>query len=246
MSYLYFDKEHYKTELERVQQAADKLTRNFAKIVSLDMPGLATREYCLAATLDDDVRQTGAGWYPSAELQQMTAEGIGLGKVPKRMQREAISEIFDKLFFPIKLVTSDVYGFRNPEPEHLKWELEKIQDNGFKISKFVRQVVYDLDFSDGVFTIGEKVAKRLKDRHTYKPKGREAEKAISLLLEIEKDFKQLAKVLPLPPQFGESPLLLWKEYIYYNTNTDGSLDEQDLWYRHIIESDTESSFRDFI
>lgn len=246
MSYLYFDKQHYKAELENIQQAADKLTRNFAKIVSLDLPGLATREFCLAATLDDGARPTGGGWYPSTELQQMTAEGIGLGKFPKRFKGEAISEVFDKLFFPINLVTPDAYGYRNPEPEHLKWELEKLQDNGFKMSELVRQMVYDLDFADGVFSIGEKVAKRLKDRHTYKPKGKEAEKAISLLLEIEKDFKQLAKVLPLLPRFKENPLLLWKEYIYHNCDTDGTLDEQDLWYRHIIESDTERSFRDFI
>ena len=247
MNYQFFDQRNYQFEVAAVQDAADRLTRNFAKIEALDQPALATREFCIAATLDDGERPTGNYWFPSAKLQEMVVDGLGIRRWPKKARTEAVNEILYKLFFPIMLAPQDMYGYRDIKPEHRRWELEKLMDDGTQISRFVRHVTEDLDFADGVFTIGPKIATRLKDRHTYRPKGKDAEKAIALVLEIEKNYKQLAKVLPMMPWFeGKTPLLAWKEYIYQNCNEDGTLNEQHLWYWRNIESDTETSFRELI
>lgn len=245
MSYLYFDEKNYELEMAAAQDAAEKLTRNFAKIVALDQPGLATREFCMAATLDDGERPTVVlGWRPSIKLRNMVIDALGISRWPQDFINKTLDEIFGKLFFPEWIAQKDVYGCIEIKDEDRKFLLEKLTITQAQVSRLVRDVVNDFDFADGVFTMGEKVRKRIKARHTYKPKGRDAEKAIALVLEIEKDFKQLAKVWPNCD--GLNPLLAWKEYIYHNCNEDGTLNERDLWYWRNIESDTETSFREYV
>lgn len=245
MSYLYFDEKNYKFEIESVREAAEKLTRNFSKIVALDHPELATREFCIAATLDEGERPTDySGWRPSIKLRNMVIDAVGIKRFPKDFINETLTEIFGKLFFPEWIAQKDAYGIVEIKDEDRKLLLEKLVITPQQVSRLIRDVVNDFDFADGVFTIGEKVHKRIKARHTYKPKGKAAEKAISLVLEIEKNFKKLAETLPGYNFNGHNSLLAWKEYIFRNCNEDGTLNEQHLWYWGNIESDTETKFRE--
>jgi hypothetical protein len=247
MSYLYFDEANYKFEMEAVQEAAQKLTRNFAKIVALDQPGLATRDFCIAATLDDGERPTAPfGWRPSNKLRNMVVDALGISRWPQDFINNTLTEIFGKLYFPEWIAPKDEYGFVVIEDEHRKLLLEKLTITPQQISRLIRDVVNDFDFADGVFTMGEKVRKRLKDRHSYRPKGKAAENAIALVLEIEKNFKKLAETLPGYNFNGRNGMIAWKEYLYRNgcTNDDGSLNEQHLWYWGNIESDVETKFKE--
>lgn len=247
MSYLYFDEKNYKFEMEAVQEAADKLTRNFTKIVALDHPELATREFCIAATLDEGDRPTVPwGWRPSIKLRNMVIDALAIKRYPKDFINKTLTEIFGKLFFPEWIAPKDWKGFVEVKDEHRKLLLEKLTINPLQISRLIRDVVSDFDFADGVFTIGEKVHKRIKARHTYKPRGKAAEKAIGLVLQIERDFKQLAETLPGYNFNGRTGMLALKEYCYRNgcTNDDGTLNEQHLWYWGNIESDVESKYRE--
>ena len=245
MSYLYFDEQNYKFEMGLVQDAAEKLTRNFSKIVALDRPELATREFCIAATLDEGERPTETfGWRPSIKLRNIVIDALGIRRFPKDFINDTLNEIFGKLYFPEWIAPKDVYGFIEIKDEHRKLLLEKLVITQQQISRLIRDVVNDFDFADGVFTMGEKVLKRIKARHTYKPKGKAAEKAISLVLEIEKNFKKLAETLPGYNFNGRNSLAAWKEYIFRNCNEDGTLNEQHLWYWGNIESDTETKFRE--
>ena len=245
MSYLYFDEKNYKFEMDEVREAAEKLTGNFAKIVALDRPELATREFCIAATLDDGERPTEpCGWRPSIKLRNMVIDALGIKRFPKDFINDTLNEIFGKLFFPEWIAKRDVYGFVEIKDEDCKLLLEKLVITQRQVSRLIRDVVNDFDFADGVFTIGEKVLKRIKARHTYKPKGKAAEKAIGLVLEIEKNFKKLAETLPGFNFNSRNSLAAWKEYIFRNCNDDGTLNEQHLWYWGNIESDTETKFRE--
>ena len=247
MSYLYFDEKNYEFEMAEVQGAAEKLTRNYTKIVALDRPELATREFCIAATLDEGERATvPCGWRPSIKLRNMVIDALGIRRFPKDFINESLTEIFGKLFFPEWIAQKDIYGIVEVKDEDRKLLLEKLTITQMQVSRLVRDVVNDFDFADGVFTMGEKVLKRIKARHTYKPKGKAAEKAISLVLEIEKNFKKLAETLPGFNFNGRNGMIAWKEYLYRNgcTNDDGSLNEQHLWYWGNIESDTETKFRE--
>jgi len=251
MSYLYFDEANYKFEMDAVQEAAEKLTRNFSKIVALDRPELANREFCIAATLDDGERPTvPCGWRPSIKLRNMVIDALGIRRFPKDFINETLNEIFGKLFFPEWIAQKDAYGFVEIKDDDRKLLLDKLTITPYQVSRLIRDVVNDFDFADGVFTMGEKVRKRLKDRHSYRPKGKAAEKAIALVLEIEKNFKKLAETLPGYNFNRRNGMLAWKEYFYRNgcTNDDGSLNEQHLWYWGNIESDVETKFkeRDFI
>lgn len=245
MSYIFFDEKNYNFEIAEVQGAAEKLTRNFAKIVALDQPELATREFCITATLDEGERPTVIlGWRPSIKLRNMVIDALGISRFPKDFIAKTLDEIFGKLFFPEWIAPKDAYGFITIEDEHRKLLLEKLTITPLQISRLIRDVVNDFDFADGVFTIGEKVLKRIKARHTYKPKGKAAEKAIGLVLEIEKNFKKLAETLPGYNFNSRNSLAAWKEYIFRNCNDDGTLNEQHLWYWGNIESDTETKFRE--
>lgn len=250
MSYLYFDEANYKFEMDAVQEAAEKLTRNYTKIVALDRPELATREFCIALSLDDAERPTDLYWRPSNKLRNMIIDALGIRRFPKDFINDTLKEIFGKLFFPEWIAQHDAYGFIEIKDEDRKLLLEKLTITPCQISRLIRDCVNDFDFADGVFTMGEKVRKRLKDRHSYRPKGKAAEKAIALVLEIEKNFKKLAETLPGYNFNRRNGMLAWKEYIYRNgcTNDDGSLNEQHLWYWGNIESDVETKFkeRDFI
>ena len=247
MSYLYFDEKNYKFEMDAVQEAAEQLTRNFSKIVALDRPELATRELCIALSLDDAERPTVPwGWRPSDKLRNMIIDALGIKRFPKDYINDTMTEIFGKLFFPEWIAKKDpFYGIVEVKDEDRKLLLEKLTITPCQISRLIRDCVNDFDFADGVFTMGEKVRKRLKARHTYKPKGKAAEKAIALVLEIEKNFKKLAETLPGFNFNGRNGMLAWKEYLYRNgcTNDDGSLNEQHLWYWGNIESDVETTFK---
>lgn len=243
MSYSYFDEENYKFEMGLVQEAAEKLTRNFSKIVALDLPDLATREFCIAATLDEGWRCQGNGWRPSIKLRNMIIDALGFRRFPKDFINRSFTEIFGKLFFPEWIAQKDACGFVEVKDEDCKLLLEKLVITS-QASRLVRDVVNDFDFADGVFTISEKVHKRMKDRHTYRPKGKSAERAIGLVLEIEKDFKKLAETLPGYNFNGHNSEFAWKEYFFRNCNDDGTLNEQHLWYWGNIESDVEPKFRE--
>ena len=244
MSYLYFDEANYKFEMDAVQEAAEKLTRNYTKIVALDRPELATREFCIALSLDDAERPTELCWRPSNKLRNMVIDALGIRRFPKDFINDTLNEIFGKLFFPEWIAQKDVYGFIEIKDEDRKLLLEKLTITQVQVSRLIRDVVNNFDFADGVFTMGEKVLKRIKARHTYKPKGKAAEKAIGLVLEIEKNFKKLAETLPGYNFNGRNGMLAWKEYLYRNCNVDGSLNEQHLWYWGNIESDVEPKFRE--
>ncbi len=245
MSYLYFDEANYKFEMDAVQEAAEKLTRNYTKIVALDRPELATREFCIALSLDDAERPTvPRGWRPSIKLRNMVIDALGIRRFPKDFINDTLDEIFGKLFFPEWIAKKNVYGFIEIKDDDRKLLLEKLVITPMQVSRLIRDVVNDFDFADGVFTIGEKVLKRIKARHTYKPKGKAAERAIGLVLEIEKNFKKLAETLPGYNFNGHNSLLAWKEYIFRNCNEDGSLNEQHLWYWGNIESDVETKYRE--
>lgn len=247
MSYLYFDEKNYKFEMEQVQEAAEKLTRNYTKIVALDKPELATREFCIALSLDDAERPTELYWRPSNKLRNMIIDALGIRRFPKDFINDTLTEIFGKLYFPEWIAKKDpFYGIVEVKDEDRKLLLEKLVITQLQISRLVRDCVNDFDFADGVFTMGEKVRKRLKARHTYKPKGKAAEKAIALVLEIEKNFKKLAETLPGYNFKGRNGMLAWKEYFYRNgcINDDGSLNEQHLWYWGNIESDVETKFKE--
>ena len=247
MSYLYFDEKNYKFEMEQVQEAAEKLTRNYTKIVALDRPELATREFCIALSLDDAERPTELHWRPSNKLRNMIIDALGIRRFPKDFINDTMTEIFGKLYFPEWIAKKDpFYGIVEVKDEDCKLLLEKLVITQLQISRLVRDCVNDFDFADGVFTMGEKVHKRLKARHTYKPKGKAAEKAIALVLEIEKNFKKLAETLPGYNFNRRTGMLAWKEYFYRNgcTNDDGSLNEQHLWYWGNIESDVETKFKE--
>lgn len=246
MSYLYFDEKNYEFEMEAVQEAAEKLTRNYTKIVALDRPELATREFCIALSLDDAERPTELFWRPSIKLRNMIIDALGIRRFPKDFINDTMTEIFGKLFFPEWIATRDWQGIVEVKDEDRKLLLEKLTITPCQISRLIRDCVNDFDFADGVFTMGEKVLKRIKARHTYKPKGKAAEKAIGLVLEIEKNFKKLAETLPGYNFNGRNGVIAWKEYLYRNgcTNDDGSLNEQHLWYWGNIESDTETKFRE--
>ena len=246
MSYLYFDEKNYKFEIEAVREAAEKLTRNFSKIVALDRPELATREFCIALSLDDAERPTDRYWRPSNKLRNMVIDALGIKRFPKDFINDTMTEIFGKLFFPEWIAKKDVYGIVEIKDEDCKLLLEKLTITPCQISRLIRDCVNDFDFADGVFTMGEKVRKRLKDRHSYRPKGKAAEKAIALVLEIEKNFKKLAETLPGYNFNSRNGMLAWKVYLYRNgcTNDDGSLNEQHLWYWGNIESDVETKFKE--
>lgn len=245
MSYLYFDEANYKFEMDAVQEAAEKLTRNYTKIVALDRPELATREFCIAATLDDGERSTGNGWRPSIKLRNMIIDALGIRRFPKDFINDTMTEIFGKLYFPEWIAQRDpYYHIVEVKDEDCKLLLEKLVITPCQISRLIRDCVNDFDFADGVFTMGEKVRKRLKARHTYKPKGKAAERAIGLVLEIEKNFKKLAETLPGYNFNGHNSEFAWKEYFFRNCNDDGSLNEQHLWYWGNIESDVETKFKE--
>lgn len=247
MSYLYFDEANYKFEMDAVQEAAEKLTRNYTKIVALDRPELATREFCIALSLDDAERPTELFWRPSNKLRNMIIDALGIKRFPKDFINDTMTEIFGKLYFPEWIAQRDpYYHIVEVKDEDRKLLLEKLTITPCQISRLIRDCVNDFDFADGVFTMGEKVRKRLKARHTYKPKGKAAERAIGLVLEIEKNFKKLAETLPGFNFNGRNGMLAWKEYFYRNgcTNDDGSLNEQHLWYWGNIESDVETKFKE--
>ena len=248
MSYLYFDEKNYKFEMDAVQEAAEKLTRNFSKIVALDRPELATREICIALSLDDAERPTVPwGWRPSDKLRNMIIDALGTKRFSKDFINDTMTEIFGKLYLPEWIAQRDpYYHIVEVKDEDRKLLLEILTITPCQISRLIRDCVNDFDFADGVFTMGEKVRKRLKARHTYKPKGKAAEKAIALVLEIEKNFKKLAETLPGYNFKGRNGMLAWKEYFYRNgcTNDDGSLNEQHLWYWGNIDSDVETKFKE--
>ena len=126
MSYLYFDEANYKFEMDAVQEAAEKLTRNYTKIVALDRPELATREFCIALSLDDAERPTELCWRPSNKLRNMVIDALGIRRFPKDFINDTMTEIFGKLFFPEWIAQKDAYGIVEIKDEDRKLLLEKL------------------------------------------------------------------------------------------------------------------------
>lgn len=248
MNYSYFDEVNYKREMDAAQEAADKLTRNFAKIELLELPGLATREFCIAASIDGAERPTDYCYQPSRWLREKIDEGLNLRFLPKSLRKESEDDVLKRLFFPSRLTRertgSFLVGLDEISPEDRKCELEIIQKTVMQVSYLVVELVHDFEFADGVFTVGKEVTKRLRERNTYKPKGKQAEKAIELIMEIAKDFDKLAELLPGFNFNNQNGAAAWKDYFYRQCKDDGSFDETHLWYWGNIPNDTETRYKE--